>query len=100
MVPDPQRKDWTLMLQPGEVIRADVLRDMGDGRWVLGLLGVEIAFPSLVPLQVGATINLRAEESCEGASYLRILDEAPSSCSRKKETQKRPSKKGGVDFRV
>ena|GEM_PF-6228318 len=90
------------MLQPGEVIRADVLRDLGDGQWVLGLLGVEIAFPSLVPLQVGSTITLGVEASPGGPSRLRLLEPNPKASPKVADTKSRKSssKRGCIDFRV
>ena len=99
MVPKPMSKDLTLLLQPGERIRADVLRDRGDGSWVLGLLGVEVAFPSLVPLQVGSTITLLVEVSLEGASVLRLVED-PGGSSTKGRTQKPSTPGSRIDLRA
>ncbi len=100
MAIDPKGKEGALILQAGEVIRADVLRDLGDGKWVLGLLGVEIAFPSLTPLQVGTTITLRAEVSSQGVSCLRLVEGDQGASPKKEKARNRSSKKRGIDYRV
>jgi hypothetical protein len=100
MTLDRKKGEGTLMLQPGEVIRADVLRDLRDGRWVLGLLGVEIAFPSLIPLMVGSTISLKVESSAEGKAFLRLVGAESLFLQGGNGTRERPSSKSRVDYRV